>query len=105
MAKDPRINFSHKTKKLLADRAGNRCSFPACQKTTSGPSKKSTNSATRIGQAAHIFSASPNGPRGHGNLNVSELESVQNGIWLCSDHAKLVDNNGGQDYSSATLLS
>lgn len=61
--------------------------------------------STCIGVVAHIFSASPGGPRGTGGLTRSELSSPANAIWLCSDHAALVDKNRGTDYPPGLLLS
>jgi energy-coupling factor transporter ATP-binding protein EcfA2 len=57
------------------------------------------------GIAAHIYSASAGGPRGAGGLNPSELTSAANAIWLCAEHAGLVDKNRGADYPPQVLLS
>ena len=93
-----------KVRDLLADRAGHECSFPTCQRRTIGPGAGSQE-VSGSGIAAHIYAASPNGPRGQSGLSVKELAGLENGIWLCSDHAKLVDNNRGRGYSPETLLS
>lgn len=94
-----RINFSQATRRLVAERAGYRCSFPNCNQLTVGPSNDPNNSS-KIGVAAHIYSAavSGKGPRGTGQLSESELKSIQNAIWLCSNHASLIDKHRGDDY-------
>lgn len=99
-----RIDFSLKTKEIIAARSGYRCSFPDCNRTTIGPGA-AVNETTSIGVASHIFSASPSGPRGMGGLTEDELSSPENGIWLCANHARLVDTNRGNKYPSALLLS
>ena len=99
-----RIEFSPTTKRLIADRAGHQCSFPTCTRRTvsADPVGESTSGS---GVAAHIYSASPRGPRGQAGLIKDELLQPENGIWLCSDHAKLVDNNRGEAFPPETLLS
>lgn len=99
-----RVEFTPKTKRLLADRAGHQCSFPTCERRTTGPGPTAyTKSGS--GTAAHIFSAAPGGPRGRGCLTDEEIRSPENGIWLCADHARLVDENAGSAYTPETLLS
>lgn len=99
-----RANFTRKVRELLACRAGHQCSFPTCTRRTTGPGPF-PESLSNSGYAAHIYAASSGGPRGQGGLTPIELQGVGNGIWLCADHAKLVDNNSGISYSSETLLS
>ena len=57
-----RDNFSEATKKLLADRAGRKCSNPYCRRTTIGP-QLGDKGTVNIGEAAHIYAASPGGKR------------------------------------------
>lgn len=87
-----RDEFDDKTKELLAKRVGNRCSNPNCRITTSGPQTDPTK-ALNIGVAAHITAASAGGPRYNPQLTPEERKSPENGIWLCQNHAKLVDND------------
>jgi hypothetical protein len=47
-----------------------------------------------LGVAAHITAASPDGPRYDQNLSSEQRKSPDNGIWLCQNCAKLVDNDG-----------
>lgn len=99
---DSRIGFSPDTKRLLADRAGYRCSLPGCGRLTIGPGADE-DSRRSIGVACHIYSAAPGGPRGQNGLSEDQLASVENGIWLCSDHAALIDKGNGVDYPAAKL--
>ena len=99
-----RINFSAKTKKIVAGRSGYLCSFPGCSALTIGPAMKG-DGISATGEAAHIYSAAKEGPRGQGNLTEAQLESAENAIWLCATHATEVDNNRGNDYPPAVLVS
>jgi len=85
-----RDNFSPKTRDILAQRVAFRCSNPDCRKPTIGPNSDQTK-VTRIGIAAHICAAAPGGPRYDENMTKEERENISNGIWLCSDCAKLID--------------
>jgi hypothetical protein len=97
-----RIEFSAATKRLLADRAGHECSFPTCARRTisAGPGG---HTSAGCGVAAHIQSAAPGGPRGRGGLTNAELCAPENGLWLCADHARLVDTNQGVGFPAPTL--
>jgi hypothetical protein len=43
---------------------------------------------------AHITAASPGGPRYDGALSTAARAEIENGIWLCETHAKLIDDEG-----------
>lgn len=58
--------------------------------------------SVNIGVAAHITAASPGGPRYDGSLSPEERSSPENGVWLCQNCAKLVDNDPRQ-YPSDVL--
>lgn len=87
-----RDDFDDKIKEILARRVGYRCSNPNCRQLTSGPQTDPTK-AVNIGVAAHITAASPGGPRYDPRMTSEERKSSKNGIWLCQNHAKLVDND------------
>lgn len=89
----PRDDFSPKTKMKLAQRAGFECSFPGCNKRTIAPSQESNESTTNIGVAAHICAAAPGGKRYVESQTPEERSSIDNGIWLCETHAKLIDTD------------
>lgn len=87
-----RDEFDDETKELLARRVGYRCSNPNCRITTSGPQTYPTK-ALNIGIAAHSTAAPAGGPRHNPLLTPEDRKSPENGIWLCQNHAKLVDND------------
>lgn len=87
-----RDDFTKATIEALADRAGNRCSNPACRQLTSGP-RSEPDRAVNIGVAAHITAASEGGPRYDPALAPEARRHPDNGIWLCQNCAKLVDND------------
>lgn len=97
-----RDEFDDKTKEVLARRVGYRCSNPNCRKLTSGPQADPTK-AVNIGVAAHITAASQGGPRYDARLSSDERKSIDNGIWLCQNCAKLVDNDE-QRYTADLLF-
>ena len=87
-----RDDFFASTKELLARRVGLRCSNPGCRKPTSGP-QEDPRGAVNIGVAAHIAAASPSGPRYDAQMTPEQRSSIENGIWLCQNCAKLIDND------------
>ena len=90
-----RDEFGDKTKKAVALRAGYRCSFAGCGKSTVGPSDESSEAVTMIGKAAHISAAAPGrGSRRYiATMTPEQRMSIDNAIWLCADHADLIDRD------------
>ena len=88
-----RDDFKAKTKRVLADRAGHRCSAPSCSASTVGASSDSFEAVASAGDACHITAASPRGPRYDGSLTQEQRRSAANGIWLCATHARIVDRD------------
>uniref|UniRef100_E6VL04 HNH endonuclease n=1 Tax=Rhodopseudomonas palustris (strain DX-1) TaxID=652103 RepID=E6VL04_RHOPX len=89
MARD---DFSRQTIDRLAKRAGMRCSNPDCRTPTSGPSAE-PGDVTNTGVAAHICAASPGGARYEEEMSSEARSAITNGIWLCQNHAKLIDDD------------
>ncbi len=87
-----RDEFDAKTNVTMARRVGFRCSNPQCKQLTSGPQEHPAK-AINIGVAAHIAAASPGGPRYDPEMSPEERKSIANGIWLCQNCAKLIDND------------
>ncbi|NLE90526.1 MAG: hypothetical protein GX602_06320 [Dehalococcoidales bacterium] len=87
-----RDDFTQKTKNIIAQRAGYRCSKPDCRVQTVGPALESDKVAG-IGVAAHISAASPGGPRYDPSLSPDKRKDHSNGIWLCQNHAKHIDSD------------
>lgn len=96
-----RDNFSKPVALTLRDRANNFCSYPAC-----GISTRSAHSdpqkSINTGIAAHICAASKNGPRYDSNMSTAERKDISNAIWLCSNHAALIDKDP-KNHPVATL--
>src|SRR5436305_14812224 len=90
MEKELRIEFPPNTKKLVASRSAYECSFPNCGLITIWPGAR-PDEVSITGAAAHIYSASPSGPRGQAELTKDSLCSAENAICLCKTHAKLID--------------
>lgn len=88
-----KADFSARTKDLLAGRAGYKCSHPDCRHTTIGASAEGNNKTSSIGEAAHICAASPGGKRYDATMTDEERSSIDNGIWLCKTHARLIDTD------------
>ena len=99
-----RDDFTETTKRIMAERVAWRCSFPGCGKITIGPrmglgeEKKSLN----LGEAAHIVAAAKEGPRFDKDTTREFRRSIDNGIWMCRSHARLVDTDH-KEYSVETL--
>jgi hypothetical protein len=87
-----RDDFPEDIKRALAARVANQCSNPDCRAVTSGP-QTDPSKAVNVGVAAHITAASPGGPRHDPELSPPERQGSLNGIWLCQNCAKLVDND------------
>jgi hypothetical protein len=87
-----RDDFSLQTKETLAKRVGMICSNRNCRQPTSGP-QVDPQKAINVGVAAQITAASPGGPRHDASFTNEQRQSVENGIWLCQNCAKLVDND------------
>lgn len=89
MARD---DFSARVKQQLALRVNYQCSNPDCQAPTSGAQSR-PDASVNIGVAAHMTAASEGGGRFDSVLSAAERASAHNGIWLCQNCAKLVDND------------
>lgn len=88
-----RDEFSARTKQALALRAAYTCSFRGCPRTTSGPSEEAPDAFSMTGKAAHIHAAAPGGRRYLVSMTPEERKDFSNGIWLCSHHADLIDDD------------
>ncbi|MFC5458813.1 hypothetical protein [Massilia niabensis] len=90
-----RVNFLNTTKRVMRERAGSLCSYRKCLRATLLPimKKDTTSGSARIGDAAHIYGASANGPRRElpPGYDVSKLSDVENGVWMCCHHARQID--------------
>lgn len=96
-----RDDFTKATIEILAKRVGYLCSNPNCRKPTVGANEIG-NKSTSIGVAAHITAASGGGPRYDDALTSDERRHIDNGIWLCSNCATLIDKDENR-YTVAVL--
>jgi hypothetical protein len=90
-----RDDFPKDVLDALARRVNLRCSMPGCRQGTTGPRTDPARSVC-VGVAAHITAASVGGPRYDASLTSAQRRSAENGIWLCQNHAKLVDNDASR---------
>ena len=86
----PKRNYSPKTLKVLFALSGNQCAQPGC---TEPIIALSTNASPAhvVGQIAHIFAISEEGPRGKAGLTEKELNQASNLLLLCPTHHVKVD--------------
>lgn len=87
-----RDDFSQSVKELLAKRVNYLCSNPKCLRQTLGPHSDQSKFVS-VGVAAHITAAAPGGKRYDRSLSKKERMSSRNGIWLCTDCAKIIDTD------------
>ena len=90
-----RNDFSETIKRTLGERVNFLCSNPGCCAQTRGPQLASDKSLN-LGVASHISAASEGGPRYDPRLTPEFRSSIENGIYLCSTCAKLIDNDPAQ---------
>ena len=88
-----RDDFTQDTIRKAAGRVGYRCSFPGCPNATIGASMENPNKTSITGVAAHICAAAEGGPRYDKSMTVEERRGVENCIWLCQTHSKLIDTD------------
>ena len=93
-----RDDFNPKTIEALAKRASYICSNPDCRSLTLYPSEKDSEEYIFIGKAAHITAASEGGPRYDPTFTPEQRTSIENGIFLCSNCADMIDKNNGLDF-------
>lgn len=87
-----RDDFTEEVKRTLAARVAYLCSNPECRAPTSGPQIDATK-FLNVGVAAHITGAAEGGPRHNPFLSPEERRHPDNGIWLCQNCSKLIDND------------
>jgi len=101
--RDTRDDFSPKTIETVAKRASFICSNPNCRSLTLCPSDVEPKKFIYIGKVAHITAASQEGPRFDSSLTPEQRSSSDNGMFLCSNCADMIDKNNGLDFPAALL--
>jgi hypothetical protein len=99
MARD---DFKEATKVILGNRVAWKCSFPGCDAVTIGPGHKNNKDVVKLGEAAHIHAAAKGGPRYDPSMTPNERKSIDNGVWMCRMHARIIDQDY-VEYSAETL--
>lgn len=83
------MSASYPTKIILAFRSGGVCAFPKCGKHLTYDAKLGND--TYIGEAAHICGEKPSAARYDSAMSDEVRDSVDNLIYLCSDHHTIID--------------
>jgi len=79
---------------IIAMRAGHRCSEPTCRKATVKAKPYPYHDGYTIdGQAAHIRGRTKKSARYDKDYPVEDLKNPKNGVWLCGNCHKEVDDN------------
>lgn len=89
-------NFKETTRKNIERAAGGRCSIRRCLDLTSCRREKPNgqHGSASKGRAAHIYAASPYGPRpAPDGMTDAEISDFTNGIWACADCADIIDSH------------
>jgi hypothetical protein len=85
-----RDDFTKRTITEIAKGVAYRCSNPECRRPTLG-ANAAQDGTIIIGVAAHIYAASPGGPRYNAAQTSEARRNKENGLWLCQNCGRLVD--------------
>ena len=99
--------LSPKDRKTLWGRSRHLCAFPQCRRQLTADqvdAKTGETFQTVVGEEAHIYSPSPEGPRYDATYPTSKLETYENRILLCSIHHTFIDSEKGRAYDPDTLI-
>jgi hypothetical protein len=88
----PPPDFSRMITETLARRAGSMCSNVECRALTAGPTI-APDKSVNIGTAAHIYGAREGAARFRPDMTDVSRAEITNGIWLCTNCHKLIDND------------
>ena len=104
MVKEVTRHIKHEDQRELWARAAGRCQFDGCNKIVY--QSPLTKEAVNIGQQAHIYSFSEDGPRGWGifKSNKENLNKVENLMLMChACHVTIDKDKNGEKYSASIL--
>ena len=104
MVKEVTRHIKHEDQRELWARAAGRCQFDGCNKIVY--QSPVTKEAVNIGQQAHIYSFSKDGPRGWGifKSNKENLNKVENLMLMChACHVTIDKDKKGEKYSANIL--
>ncbi len=88
-----RDDFTSFVKLTAAQRVNYICSCPTCHCMTISASDEDDMKTCNVGEAAHICAAAPGGKRYDSNMTSEERGSIDNCIWLCKVHARMIDRD------------
>lgn len=94
-------HISSADKKHLWGMSAGRCAYPTCRIELTKEGNEQDGPVT-IGEIAHIFAHSPDGPRPHPDGLYGNANGYENLILLCRNHHREVDGQPNT-YSAATL--
>ena len=94
--------FSRETAYTLMERAHRFCSVPYCRRATSAPSLQDPVGVYRLGFACPIYGAEPGDPRYDPKVPYRH-DDIENGIWLCSLHAEMINADKAGDFTACQL--
>ncbi len=100
--RDPKNNFTERTRTKLMFRAGHVCSNPECRAPTSGAKEGEDEGVLNMGVAAHICAASPKGARFDPKMKPQQISALKNGVWLCTPCSIVIDRD--EDAYPVSLL-
>ncbi|MEA3262970.1 MAG: ABC-three component system protein [Pseudomonadota bacterium] len=98
----PKRTYSAKTLKILFALSGNQCAKPGCSEPIIALATHAS-SPSVIGQIAHIFALSEDGPRGKAGLTEKERNQAANLLLLCPTHHVKIDTQF-ETYPAPMLL-
>lgn len=86
------MGITTKTLKMLWGRSASLCAFPGCTREELIEESTSLDSASIVGDNAHIRSEKPDGPRYDSNYPIEDIDNYENLILLCKVHHKIIDD-------------
>ncbi|XDD45279.1 HNH endonuclease [Leptospira sp. WS39.C2] len=86
------MGITTKTLKMLWGRSASLCAFPGCTREELIEESTSLDSASIVGDNAHIRSEKPDGPRFDPNFPIETIDNYENLILLCKVHHKIIDD-------------
>ncbi len=97
------LHFSPDIEVMIGDLVNWLCSCPECREPTRACTSDSPPKPIILGRACFIYGPEIGTPRYDPKVDV-EFYGIDNGIWLCSGHADLVNGSGGSVFPAGKLL-
>ncbi|WP_091725290.1 hypothetical protein [Nocardioides scoriae] len=101
------VGLSPQDRKTLWACSRHLCAFPQCRRQLTAGEVDARRGGetlqTIVGEEAHVYSPSPEGPRYDANYPANKLETYKNRTLLCSIHHTFIDSEKGRAYDPDTL--